>query len=287
MSKVVGYIRISTSIQTNGYSIPAQKNIIKEYAKNNNLILYKEYTDIGSGTKMKKLIQLNKLIEENKNCVLLVVNIDRFSRNLYEGIEYLNLLKSNNIIIKSIEQNISSDNITGLKLIKNCLNDSEFESNTISRRVKKSLDLIKNKGGYIGVARFGFKKSRLNNIPIRIKNNIELLIIDLIINLRLGITNVKKMNNLINKIKKKTMPELKFYDIHNNEINIFEKPFTLTFIEIADILNDYEITRRGKQFTSASVYNIFKNNCPIKTINKVKKLKNNLNYIKKFGDLKI
>jgi len=283
----IGYVRISSLSQTNGQSIEVQKSIINEFGNINNININNIYSDVGSGTKMKNLKNLNLLIQENNNCTLLVVNIDRFSRNLYEGIEYLNILKNKNIILKSIEQNISSDNITGIRLIKSCMNDSEFESNTIGLRVKKSLNIIKKKGGHIGIAPYGFKKKRINNLPIKVKDKTEELIIDLIVNLRLGIANVSKINNIISKIKNKNMPLIKFYDTNNTEITIFDKPFTLTFLEIADILNDYEITRRNKKFTSNSVNTIFKNNCSKKTLNKVKKLKNNLNYIKKFGNLTI
>ena len=284
---VISYSRISSLSQKNGYSLSTQKNIIKEYAQNNNMNILNEYSDIGSGTNMKKLKNLNNLINENTNCMLLVVNIDRFSRNLYDGIEYLNILKSKNIILKSIEQNVSTDNITGLRLIKSCMNDSEFESNMIGFRVKKSLKLIKEKGGHIGPAPFGFKKSRIKNIPVKVQNKNELLIIDLIVNLRLGVSNFKKINSIIKKIKNKNMPSINFYDKNDNIIDIFDKPFTLTFVEIADILNDYEISNRNKLFTSASVYTIFKKNCSKSTINKVKKLKNNLNLVNNFKNLNI
>lgn len=271
----VSYIRISTPNQLSGHSIEAQKNICQQYANQNNLNISKEYVDIGSGKKMKNLENLNKLIEENEDCTMLIVNVDRFSRNTYEGIEYLNKLKKKKIKLYSIEQNVSSENISGLRLIKNYLNDSEFESNTISERVSKSLKLIIDKGGFIGVPRFGYSKCKLNNIPVLVKNKSEQEIIKFIIDSRIGLKSSTKLSVQLKKITKNSkLPKLNFYSKDNIEIETFDKPFTLTFNEISDILNDYKIKNRNKKFKGNSVRNIFKKNCSLNVINKIKKFNN-------------
>ena len=109
------------------------------------------------------------------------------------------------------------------------------------------------------------------------KSPSEKKIIDLIINLRLGVTNSKKINKQIKQItNNNNISDIKFYDIDNNEIDIFDKPFTLTYTEIANILNDYNIKNRNKLFVKSAISNIFKQNCNAKTIKKIKTLKSNL-----------
>ena len=277
---VLTYTRLSTISQTSGHSLDTQKNICNEYASNNNMNISNEYSDIGSGKYMKNLTNLNKLLDENNDCTLVVVNIDRFSRNLEQGLQYLKKLKSKNITLYSIEQNVSSNNLSGLRLIKSYINDSDFESKTIGFRVKKSLATIKKRGGHIGGLKYGFRRCRLNNIPIKVKSSSEKKIIDLIINLRLGITSSKKINELIKQItNNKNISDIKYYNKEDEEIEIFDKPFTLTYTEIADILNDYNIKNRKKLFVKSAVSNIFKQNCNTKTIKKIKTLKSNLKSI--------
>jgi len=285
---LIAYRRISTQNQSNGHSLITQKKICDEYASNNNMNISNEYSDIGTGKNMKNLTNLNNLIDENNNCTLVVVNIDRFSRDLEQGLQYLKKLKSKEITLYSIEQNVSSDNISGLRLVKSYINDSEFESKTIGLRVKKSLITIKKKGGYIGGLKYGYQRCRLNNIPIKVKSSSEKKIIELIKNLRLGTSSSKNISKQIKQITANNkIPDIKFYDIEDNEIEIFDKPLTLTYTEIADILNDYNIKKRNKKFTKYSVSNIFKQNCNTKTLKKIKTLKNNLKSLDNMNNLTI
>lgn len=272
------YSRISTQNQTSGYSLETQNNICSNYAKNNNLNILNYYSDIGSGRYMSKLTQLNNLINENNNVKLLVCNLDRFSRNLEHACKYIFNLEKKKIILYSIEQDVSNENISSTRLLKSYINDSEFESKLIGGRVKRSLDEIKSRGGYIGCIGFGYDRKRIQGIPVRVKNKKEFDIINLIINLRLGVNNSKKLSKQIYNITNINVP-LKFYDKNDNIIDIFNKPFTLTFNEIADILNDYKITIRKKKCTKNNISNIFKKNCSKQKINKLKKFKLNMNLL--------
>lgn len=276
MSECVVYSRISTPNQTSGYSIESQINICSKYAKNNNFNIKGYYSDIGSGKKMKNLTELNNIINNYGNITLLVCNIDRFSRNLEEACNYLKKLDSKNIILYSVEQDVSNKNISSTRLLKSYINDSEFESNLIGLRVKKSINSIKKKGGYVGGVKFGYERKRVKKIPIIVKNKKEFDIINIIVNLRLGISSSEKLSNQIYKLTNINVP-LKFFDKNDNQINHFKKPFTLTFKEIADILNDYKITIRNKKCTRSNVNTVFKKNCSKNKINKIKKSQININ----------
>lgn len=253
------YARISSKNQKNGHSIDTQINLCLNFANNNDLNVINNYHDIGSGTKLNNLLNLNKLIDENSNCLMLVTNVDRFSRNVIQGISYLDLLKTKNIIIYALDQSVSSKNIFSQKDFIKYLADAEFESKQIGERIKKSINNIKNKGGAIGKARFGYEKKKINNIPIKIKNKKEQLIIKLIVDLRRGNKSCKKINDLVYKIVKKDNKPIKFYD-DGQEIEYFDKYFTLSYNEISEILNDCKITIRDNKCNKTNIANIYKNN---------------------------
>lgn len=266
----ISYSRISSITQKKGHSIQTQKEIIQKYANDNNLNIIHCYNDIGSGIKMNLLKNLNYILNNYSDIKILVHNIDRFSRNLKDACIYLEKFQKKNIIIYAIEQDISNKNISSTRLLKTYINDAEFESKMIGLRVKKTLGSIKKKGGHIGGVRYGFKKKRIQNIPVIIKDSNENAIIKLIIDLRIGVKTSKEISQVITQITNTNKP-LIIYDKHDNEIEKFAKPFSLTFKEIADILNDYNITIRGKNCKGTTINNIFNRNCDK---NKIKKIKN-------------
>tara|TARA_Y100000768_G_C23970975_1_gene680515 strand:- start:183 stop:1037 length:855 start_codon:yes stop_codon:yes gene_type:complete len=266
----ISYSRISSINQKEGHSIQTQKEIIQKYANDNNLNIIQSYNDIGSGLKMNLLKNLNYILNNYSDIKILVHNIDRFSRNLKDACIYLEKFQKKNIIIYAIEQDISNKTISSTRLLKTYVNDAEFESKMIGLRVKKTLNSIKKKGGHIGSVRYGFKKKRIQNIPVIVKDSNENAIIKLIIDLRLGIKTSKELSQVIMQSTNTNKP-LIFYDKYDNEIEKFSKPFTLTFKEIANILNDYNITIRGKNCKGTTINNIFNRNFDK---NKIKKIKN-------------
>lgn len=270
------YSRISTENQKFGHSLNTQFTVCKEYADSNNLIIKNSYSDINSGTKMKKLEELNRLINENENVYLLVTNLDRFSRNLGEACNYIDKLDRKKIILYSVEQLVSTKNINGIREVKCILADAELESKRLGSRLKLTFDCIKKKGGHIGPARYGFKKKKLKNIPITIPDKYETEIISLIKNLRLGEKKSSELSKQITKITNINVP-LKFYDKNDNEIIKFSKPFTLTYSEIANILDDYNIKIRNKKPNKINISNIFLSNSRKRKPNYTNNLINNMN----------
>ena len=265
----VGYSRVSTQNQTDGHSIETQNQIIKSYARNNKLNIIQYYSDVGSGTKMNKLNNFNYIIDNYNNITLIVSNADRFSRNLSEACHYLDKMKKKNIILQCVEQNINSATLSSTRLLKTYINDAEFESKMIGLRIKKTMNTIKKKGGHVGGVRYGFIRKKIRGLPIIIKNDKEQLVINLIIDLRLGIKSSAEISESIKKITKINKPII-FYDKHDNEIEKFAKPFSLSFQEIADLLNDYKININNKKCKGITINNIFNRNCDKNIINKLK-----------------
>ena len=273
--KAIIYARVSSENQKDNHSIDSQISLCTDYANKNGYYIDKIYYEICSGkNNLKKNCELYKLISENNNITLLVYDIDRLSRSITNGMDCYYKCKAKNIIIYSIVQKILYNTIDTERQFIDSLNQANYESNKIGLRIKNTCKNIRNKGGHIGPAKYGFKKSKVNKIPVLIKENYEQEIIKFISLLRIGDKSSTEINNQLKKIIDNPVP-LHFYDKNDNIIEKFNKPYTLNFIEISNILNDYNIKyRNNKNFTRNNVNYIFNQNK--QKIGFIQKIFNNL-----------
>ena len=111
MKTACAYIRVSTDKQEE-LSPDAQKRLLIDYAKKNNLSLLAEniYVDNGiSGKKADKRPQFMKMIgmaksKEHPFDIILVWKFSRFARNQEESIVYKSLLKKCNVDVMSVSE---------------------------------------------------------------------------------------------------------------------------------------------------------------------------------------
>ena len=80
---------------------------------------------------------------------------------------------------------------------------------------------------------------------------------EFIVHARRGV-NCKQLNVLLNKIIPTNTVPINYYDADDTQITTFSKPNMLTFSEIADLLNDYNISNRSRPWTSGMVSRINK-----------------------------
>ena len=105
------YIRVSTDRQEE-LSPDAQKRLVIDYAKKNNMLLTNDniYVENGiSGKKADKRPEFIKMIgmaksKEHPYDVILVWKFSRFARNQEESIVYKSLLKKNNVEVVSVSE---------------------------------------------------------------------------------------------------------------------------------------------------------------------------------------
>ena len=88
--KAVAYSRVSSKEQEReGFSIPAQTKLHREYARANDLILVHEFLDIETAkqTGRRGFNEMISFLKRNPNCrVLLVEETDRLYRNLKDWV---------------------------------------------------------------------------------------------------------------------------------------------------------------------------------------------------------
>lgn len=85
--KVYTYTRVSTAMQTDGYSLDAQKDRMKAYANYNEYEIAGTYEDVGkSGKSIEGRLEFNRMMEDIKAgkdgvSFVLVFKLSRFGRN--------------------------------------------------------------------------------------------------------------------------------------------------------------------------------------------------------------
>lgn len=143
MKKGVRLIRVSTPRQgRSGNGLAAQRRITDYYFKANNIVLVKEFVEIGSG-RPRKRPKTEKTFEycRKHNVTLYVANQSRLARNV--GFVY--------DLIDSGFQFVSVDNPTADKRVKifQALMD-EMAADDISTNTKNSLESARSKGVKFG-----------------------------------------------------------------------------------------------------------------------------------------
>ncbi|MBU4185644.1 MAG: recombinase family protein [Proteobacteria bacterium] len=156
--KAVLYARVSSKEQEDGFSIPAQLKLIKEYAVKNKLKIIKEFIDVETAkqagrSNFNSMIDFLKSNLEVKN--ILCEKTDRLYRNFkdYITIEDLelkmHLVKENEVLSKESKSHLKF--IHGIKILmaKNYIDN-------LSEETKKGMLQKANEGYYPSFAPLGY-----------------------------------------------------------------------------------------------------------------------------------
>jgi DNA invertase Pin-like site-specific DNA recombinase len=237
MKKYVAYYRVSTQKQGNsGLGLQAQKNAVLNHV-NEKENLIGEFTEVETGTRKKKRIEIYKAIELAKasKAILIVAKLDRLARD----VEFTSALFNGGV------EFICCDNPNANKLTIQLLSViAEHEAEVISRRIKDALKVKKekiDKGIYIN--KDGSKMTPIDG-KVRLGNPNGFGAFQ-----KLGVEKIKE-NARNNK-----------NNIQAMDIICSARKEGMTFQTIADKLNKLQYTtRRGKQFNPIQVQRLF-NKC--------------------------
>jgi DNA invertase Pin-like site-specific DNA recombinase/Skp family chaperone for outer membrane proteins len=153
--KAAGYTRVSSVRQVSGESLDTQENAIKDFAKHNDLSLFKVYSDKGiSGASIKKRFALHEMLRDakaGKFDALIVHRLSRLGRNARELLNVHNDLKEAGVALKSIKEGIDFSSSFGRAMLTMLSAISELERDIISEtthenRVNKGLSGIPTAG---------------------------------------------------------------------------------------------------------------------------------------------
>ncbi|PMC82388.1 recombinase family protein [Anaerococcus hydrogenalis] len=117
------YTRVSTSMQIDGYSLDAQEERIKQYAKAYDIEIVDVYKDAGkSGTSIigrnNFITMLDDIKEEKDNvdCVL-VFKLSRFGRNAADTLNSLQVMEEHGVYLISVDDGLDSSKDAGKLVI--------------------------------------------------------------------------------------------------------------------------------------------------------------------------
>lgn len=171
------YERVSTDEQAlKGFSVAAQKDALEEYCKKNNMKIVDHYTDEGiSGAKppLKRpaLQRLLNDVESGKIDMILFTKLDRWFRSVKEYFKVQDILDTNKVEWKAIQENYDTTTANGQMAITIFLAVAQNERDRTAERIKVVLDhKRKNKEACFGgqAIPFGYMKEKDENGVMRL-----------------------------------------------------------------------------------------------------------------------
>ena len=178
------YYRVSTRKQEQQNGLENQTDACDLYAEQKFNTKEKDinyYCDIGSSYNEKcKLKELDKMVNElQRGSTILVYDVSRLGRNTFQVFKMLRKVKKLDCKIISVSENLTFNETRFMdKIFYGKIIDAEFESDIKSDKMKKRLQVMREKGKYLGRASYGYKIEN-NRLVI---NREESEIIKLIIN---------------------------------------------------------------------------------------------------------
>ena len=136
------YIRVSTEEQVReGYSVEAQRDNLKRYAKNKGYSVVGVYADEGitarkKYTNRKEFMRLLDDVEAGKIDVILFIKLDRWFRNVGDYYKVQEILERNNVGWTATTENYDTTTANGRLYVNIRLAVAQDESDRTSERIK-------------------------------------------------------------------------------------------------------------------------------------------------------
>lgn len=260
------YTRVSSSSQDNNsngnISLRVQQEMCKEYADRKSYDISIIKSDVVSARSMSKQKGLNSLVKHIINrkspSVLLVSNASRFSRCTLEGLQLLERLRKSQCTVIFVQERLEYNSVSDKQSMRFLLSNSEFESDMISQRVRASFQLKKSLGSKLGVAPYGYTAVRSDDgIRSFVRNEEEQKVITFICEAHKCQLSSDELTELMSDIKGEDVDPILFYD---DDDDIVQTVSNIPHSNIAQLLNDYDVTKRGKEWTPSMVNYIIKQN---------------------------
>jgi len=206
------YVRVSTDEQAQeGFSIRAQEQKLKDYAKIKEWPIHNIYTDEGiSGKNITERPAVTKMIEDIKSGYVknvVVFKIDRLTRSTTDLAYLIELFNQNNCAFNSLMESIDTHTASGRMFIKIIGIFAEFERENIAERVKTGIERKVREGYTIAShnTSYGYDKAKGQKIQTinEEEANIVREIFDMYVNQNIKIKRIAKMLNFRKVTSKK------------------------------------------------------------------------------------
>ena len=136
------YIRVSTEEQAKkGYSIPAQREDLEEYARSNGYVIAGVFIDEGKSARKKytarpAFMKMLEGVKAGEIDVILFIKLDRWFRNIADYYEVQKILDAHNVAWKTTQEHYDTETTNGRLYINIRLSVAQDESDRDSDRIK-------------------------------------------------------------------------------------------------------------------------------------------------------
>ncbi|TKC16690.1 recombinase family protein [Robertmurraya kyonggiensis] len=200
IQKVAIYARVSTEEQASeGYSISAQLQTLRQYANLYNWEIVDEYVDEGiSGKNITGRPAMQRLVadvEQEKFQAVLVWKISRLSRNMLDTLTLLDKFEDYGVKFISYSENFDTSSPIGRLVVQLMASIAEMERNTLSENVKLGMKQRALEGSWNGGVIFGYDSIEKELV----KNKEEAEVVKLIYTLYSQGKGLKAIANQLNK----------------------------------------------------------------------------------------
>ena len=140
------YIRVSTEEQAKkGYSLPAQKEDLEEYAKKNGYAIAGYYIDEGKSarkkyTNRKEFMRMMEDVKSDKIDVILFIKLDRWFRSVADYYKIQEILDAHGVAWKTTQEHYDTETTNGRLYINIRLSVAQDECDRDSDRIKFVFD---------------------------------------------------------------------------------------------------------------------------------------------------
>lgn len=152
--KVALYVRVSTEDQAReGFSLKAQKDLLRKYAKDKSYEIVKEYEDGGFSGTIYERPALQELLQDARDAkfnMLLVYKFDRFFRKNKYFLNVIDELEGLGVTIRSVTEPFDSSTHYGKFMLSVFGGLAELERNTIIERSRLGRQRRYREGYYSG-----------------------------------------------------------------------------------------------------------------------------------------
>jgi site-specific DNA recombinase len=177
------YARVSTEEQAEeGFSIKAQLDTLRNYARQHHYVIHHEYVDEGvSGKSIEKRKALQNLLKDAKSGQfqeVIVWKINRISRNQLDLLSIVDSLHKHNVAFRSFSENFETETPMGRFALQMMGSVAELERNTIVDNVKMGMKQRAKQGKWNGGSVLGYKSVELEGSTHRKRKETRLEIVE-------------------------------------------------------------------------------------------------------------
>tara|TARA_Y100000294_G_scaffold171292_1_gene184548 strand:- start:719 stop:1504 length:786 start_codon:yes stop_codon:yes gene_type:complete len=141
---ILGYQRISSVKQQDGNSLEYQTQKIKEYCSLKELPLTEVFSEVDSGGNDERIIlkKVKQLISLGQVQCIVVWKLDRLSRSMLGGLQFIQFCKEHNTRVVCISDNLDSGNESSELMINILLSIAQEERRQIKTRCNMGRNMI-------------------------------------------------------------------------------------------------------------------------------------------------